>query len=419
VVTEDLAVEADARQREFAVEVVRQLRAAGYEALWAGGCVRDQLLGRMPKDYDVATSARPEEIRRVFGNQRTIPVGAAFGVITVLGRKSARPIEVAAFRTDGEYLDGRHPASVAYSDAQHDALRRDFTINGIFFDPLDRQVVDYVDGQRDLAARLVRAIGDPAARFAEDRLRMLRAVRFAAAYDFEIEPQTFAAIVRHAEAVAQVSAERVGAELAKMLEHPSRSHSLELLRQAGLLPVVLPELQQLLATDDSAWAALLHRGARLGPARLPVALAAAAAGLTPATVRAMARRLRWTNRDGEEGAWLVGRLPDLAAACDLAWPRLQRILVHPLGPELVALGTAIRGAADPSVARAVAALQLPPDRLNPPPLVTGDALVAAGIPPGPRLGRLLERLRDLQLEGRLRGPEEALEVALNDAEDSG
>src|SRR5208337_581044 len=176
------------QQRRFALEVVRRLRAAGFEAYWAGGCVRDELLGRRPKDYDVATSAAPPQIRELFGNRRTLPLGAAFGVITVLGPRPADPayrvpmIEVATFRQDAEYSDGRHPDHVTFSSAREDAARRDFTINGMFFDPVERTVIDFVGGQEYLRQGLIRAIGSPRLRFGEDKLRMLRAVRFAAAF---------------------------------------------------------------------------------------------------------------------------------------------------------------------------------------------------------------------------------------------
>ena len=179
--------------REFAILVVQQLTNAGYQALWAGGCVRDQLMGIPPKDYDVATNATPDQIREVFGKRRTLPIGAAFGVITVLGPKQADPIEVATFRRDTGYSDGRRPDGVEFTDAKEDALRRDFTINGMFYDPLKEQVVDYVGGKDDLKAKRIRAIGVPQERIEEDKLRMLRGVRFAAKFGFEIESDTLAA----------------------------------------------------------------------------------------------------------------------------------------------------------------------------------------------------------------------------------
>ena len=181
-------------QRRFAADVVRRLRAAGFEAYWAGGCVRDQLLARTPKDYDVATSATPDQIRTLFGRRRTLAIGAAFGVISVIGPKPAGMVEVTTFRRDAAYSDGRHPDSVTFSSAEEDASRRDFTINGLFYDPVEGRVIDFVGGQRDLAERRLRAIGCARDRFAEDKLRMLRAVRFAAALDFALDDEARAAI---------------------------------------------------------------------------------------------------------------------------------------------------------------------------------------------------------------------------------
>jgi poly(A) polymerase len=230
------------RQREFALEITRKLRAAGFEALWAGGCVRDELLGIEPKDYDVATSATPDQIRDVFGRRRTLPIGAAFGVVTVLGPRAAGQIEVATFRTDAAYSDGRHPDSVSFTDAEHDAQRRDFTINGLFFDPVENNVVDYVGGQEDLQRRLIRAIGDPRLRLGEDKLRMLRAVRFAATFNFAIDPETLRAIQEMASQITTVSAERIGMELRRILTGSNRVTALGLLRETRLLPHVLPEV---------------------------------------------------------------------------------------------------------------------------------------------------------------------------------
>ena len=171
---------------EFAVSVVRRLREAGHEALWAGGCVRDRLLGKQPKDYDVATNATPDQVCAVFGARRTLRIGEAFGVVAVLGKKPLEPIEVATFREEAGYSDGRHPDQVSFSNAEEDAKRRDFTINGMFYDPIQDRVIDYVQGQADLQAGTIRCIGNPLDRFEEDRLRMLRAIRFAATFDFRI-----------------------------------------------------------------------------------------------------------------------------------------------------------------------------------------------------------------------------------------
>src|SRR6478609_9961704 len=222
-------------EREFAIDVVRRLRAAGFEALWAGGCVRDELLGLPPRDYDVATSAKPDQIRDLFGHRRTLPIGASFGVITVLGPRAAGQIEVATFRTDATYSDGRHPDSVTFTTAEHDAQRRDFTINGLFYDPVAKQVVDYVGGQQDLKDHILRAIGDPRLRLSEDKLRMLRAVRFAAAFNFTVDPDTLLAIQKLAPEINSVSAERVGSEIRRMLVDPNRAIALSLLGETNLL----------------------------------------------------------------------------------------------------------------------------------------------------------------------------------------
>ncbi|HVT30989.1 MAG TPA: CCA tRNA nucleotidyltransferase, partial [Lacipirellulaceae bacterium] len=234
-----------ARQRAFALEIAQKLRAAGFEALWAGGCVRDELLGLTPKDYDVATSATPDQIRDLFGHRRTLPIGAAFGVISVLGPRSAGQIEVATFRADATYSDGRHPDSVTFTNAEHDAQRRDFTINGLFFDPIANEVVDYVGGRQDLKRRIIRAIGDPRLRLREDKLRMLRAVRFAAAFGFIIDPDTLQAIQEMAPDINTVSAERIGMEIRRMLIDPNRAAAITLLRETNLLPHVIPEVANL------------------------------------------------------------------------------------------------------------------------------------------------------------------------------
>jgi poly(A) polymerase len=192
--------------RDLALDVVRRLRAAGFEALWAGGCVRDQILGIPPKDYDVATSAEPEQVRDVFGRRKTLAIGQSFGVITVVGPRGSGQIDVATFRRDAAYSDGRHPDQVTFTTAEQDALRRDFTINGLFYDPIESRVIDYVGGQEDLREGIVRAIGDPRERIAEDKLRMLRAVRFAARFDFALDERTLTAVQEQAHELVIVSA---------------------------------------------------------------------------------------------------------------------------------------------------------------------------------------------------------------------
>jgi poly(A) polymerase len=405
-------VPVDASQRDFALAVVKQLRDAGHEALWAGGCVRDQLLGRAPKDYDVATSALPDAVRDLFGHRRTLAIGAAFGVITVLGGRPLEPIEVATFRTDGDYRDGRRPESVAFTTAEHDAQRRDFTINGLFFDPLAEEVVDYVGGVADIDARIVRAIGDPRRRFTEDKLRMLRAVRFAATYDFALDPGTLAAIRSMADEVTAVSGERIGAELRRVLAHGSRRRGVELLADADLLRPILPELAPHAAAGDAPWQAALARLDRLGAADFPLALAAWLHGLVdPSGTRPLGRRLRLSNKEIDRAEWLLKHVDTVEHAASAPWPQLQRVLAHEGGADLIALAGATLPASHAGVARSRAELARPLSEWNPPPLVTGDDLIAQGLKPGAQFAALLDFLRDEQLEGRLGTPVEAMAAA--------
>ncbi len=221
--------------------IVEKLRRNGHAAFFAGGWVRDRLLGRPSNDIDIATSALPREVLRLFPN--SIAIGAAFGVVQV--RAYGRAYDVATFRTEGPYLDGRHPSSVTFTGPEQDALRRDFTVNGLFYDPVAARVIDYVHGRADLRRRVLRAIGDPADRFGEDRLRMLRAVRLACALGFRIEPATWRAVRRRAADIKTVSAERVRDELTKLLTAPGRARGLDLLRDSGLLAHILPEVEDL------------------------------------------------------------------------------------------------------------------------------------------------------------------------------
>src|SRR5213594_5148374 len=227
-----------ADRRALATGIVRRLREAGHEAYFAGGCVRDQLLGREPLDFDVATSAPPEAVQTLF--RRTVPVGAQFGVILIV--EDGVRFEVATFRSDDAYVDGRRPTRVHFGSAREDAERRDFTINGLFLDPLGGQVVDFVGGQMDLRAGIIRAIGDAHARIAEDRLRMLRAVRFAARLRFTIEPATRAAIAAAAPTITDIAAERIGDEMVRILTEGGARPGFELLADTGLLAAVLPEV---------------------------------------------------------------------------------------------------------------------------------------------------------------------------------
>jgi len=399
-------------QRDFALQVVKQLREAGFESLWAGGCVRDQLLGRIPQDYDIATNARPEQVRELFGHRRTLAIGAAFGVIGVLGPRSQPPIEVATFRSDGAYVDGRRPEGVTYTTAEEDALRRDFTINGMFFDPVDEKVIDYVGGQQDLEQGILRAIGDPLARFSEDKLRMLRAVRFATTFGFQIEEPTLQAICEMAQEVNVVSAERIGGELRRLLVHAFRKLGLELLRETKLLKPLIPELATLSEQDAPSWQQILQNLDRLQSDSLAAAFAALLFELQqPDLVGQLGRRFRFTNKEIDRATWLVRSLSRLAEAEPLPWPQLQRLLIHDGSADLVVLADAVLGSDHPSVEEYRRQLALPAEILNPAPLLTGDDLIAHGVQPGPHFAALLNHIRDQQLLGLIRNRDEAIKQA--------
>ncbi len=285
------------KPRRFAEEVVRQLRDAGFEAYWAGGCVRDQLLGRVPKDYDVATDATPSQIQQVFRHRRTLALGAAFGVITVLGPRGAGQIEVTTFRRDATYSDGRHPDSVTFTSAREDALRRDFTINGLFSNPATKEILDFVGGQQDLALRLVRAIGDPAERFGEDKLRMLRAVRFSEALEFTLQKETFEAIRRMAHEITVVSPERILSEIQRILTDSHRSAGVRMLLETGLAEAVFPEVVPLDDVQREQLDRALSVIGRLDRPGFPLVLAALLhRRVESSQARLLARRWRMSNR---------------------------------------------------------------------------------------------------------------------------
>jgi len=414
--------------RDLAIDVVRRLRAAGFEALWAGGCVRDQILGISPKDYDVATSALPEQVRDVFGKRKTLAIGQSFGVITVLGPKSAGQIDVATFRRDATYSDGRHPDSVSFTTAEQDALRRDFTINGLFYDPVESRVIDYVGGQEDLRQGIVRAIGDPRQRIAEDKLRMLRAVRFASRFDFALDERTLAAIQEQAHELVIVSAERIAAEMRQILTHKNRARGLQMLHSARLLEIVMPEALILSPDDpwspesaaDTPWRRTLHILHGLEEPTFAVALAALIReiDITDPTVIDLPHRVydRWKLKNDElDGVVkLLAEEPLIRRASRLPWPRLQRILVAPRCDELLTYCQAAAAVLDESTAEidfCRQKLALPTTELNPPPLITGDDLKQLGIPPGPAYREVLEAIRDAQLEKRITTRDEALALA--------
>lgn len=387
--------------RDEAVRVAMRLRRFGHEALFAGGCVRDRLLGLEPREFDIATSATPEEVKRAF--PRAIGVGEAFGVMLL--RSGGATFEIATFRTDGGYLDGRHPTEIRFAGAEEDARRRDFTINGIFERPESGEVVDFVGGCGDLEARRLRAIGDPAARLAEDRLRALRAVRFAARFELSIDPATEAAILALGGELRGVSRERLGQELRRMFAERHRSRAAELLERWGLDRVLLgsvgdsgerPRLASLPAevspmTALAAW--LLDRGeAVIEP--VPVA-------------ERLQAGLGLSNAEREELASVLRSVTSLRQAWAGAGVATRRRMGMEPGFEAA---IAIRRAESLDEANQVEAFLagFGPAR-TPERLVRGRDLIDAGLAPGPRFGEMLEAAFDAQLEGRLASREEAIE----------
>ncbi len=402
-------------QREFAREVLQRLRVAGYDAYWAGGCVRDHLMRRTPKDYDVATNALPDQVRDLFGRRRTVPVGAAFGVIMVVGPTGAGQVEVTTFRRDAAYSDGRHPDSVTFSSAEEDASRRDFTINGLFYDPVEDRVLDYVGGQADLAQGIIRAIGDPAERFAEDKLRMLRAVRFAATFDFHLDEATWTAIQRTADQISVVSPERIAAEMRRLLVETYRVRGLRLLVQARLAETVLPEI---LASEAAAKQGLERNLAVLGELRaprFPSALAVLLSGLVDAGgAQSVGLRWRLSNKEIESLVWLVDHHQALRGARRQPRCRLFRVLAHADAANLSAMTSAAAraGQADPAdAAWCLELLEGPREKFDPNPLLTGGDLLQRGWKAGPAFRHVLEAIRDAQLEGEIGSRDEALALA--------
>lgn len=413
------------KQRQFALEIVQKLRQAGYETYWAGGCVRDQLLKLEPKDYDVATSATPEQVQELFGQRRTLAIGAAFGVICVLGPKGAGQIEVATFREDLGYSDGRRPDAVAYCSAKEDALRRDFTINGLFYDPTEERVIDFVDGQKDIEAELVRAIGDPADRFEEDKLRMLRAVRFASTFDFALDEATADVIRKMASEVTVVSAERIAVEMEKMFVQANRAIAVGLLLDTKLLEVILPELAVFFREKSDRFEPTLQIFSQLelvdtGPSdeedRSAMALAMATLFrevVDAETIAEICRRWKLSNRVTDRVAWLIEHYPAVAQAESLRWSELQPILIEPGIEDLLCMVEAV-STVEPELQDSIACcrerLAQPQEVLDPAPLLDGGDLLRLGIKPSPELGRLLSFVRVAQLNGQIVTKEEALKL---------
>jgi putative nucleotidyltransferase with HDIG domain len=437
-----LAVLRESPRYDVAASIVRELQEHAYVAYFAGGCIRDALLKIPPKDIDIATSASPEQVQALF--HRTIPVGIQFGVVRV--RVAEMEFEVATFRSDGIYLDGRHPSAIRFSTPEQDAARRDFTINGMFYDPLSERVIDYINGREDLAGKLVRAIGQPSRRFAEDRLRMLRALRFAAVLGFEIEAGTWSAIRADAQEIAIISPERIRDELLKMLVNPNRLRGFDLLDQSGLLAVILPEIEALKGCDQPEQFhpegdVFVHTRLMLGllapEASGPQVLAVLLHDIGKPRVRSfdpVDQRIRFNGHDrvGAEMAekvmtrlrfprYEIDQVVDAVSnhmvfkdVRQMRPAKLRRFMARPhFGIELELHRIDCAGShgdlenyhflinKESEFAR---------EPLIPARLVRGDDLIAMGLAPGPRIGELLEAVQTAQLEGEIKTRMEALEL---------
>ena len=428
--------------RQLAEQVIERLRGAGHEALLAGGCVRDLLLGRAPKDYDVATSARPAEVLALF--PKSLEVGVAFGVVIVCD--GPVQVEVATFRSEGGYTDGRRPDAVTFTDARQDALRRDFTINGMFFDPAGGNVVDYVGGRTDLEARIIRAIGDPRKRFAEDHLRLLRAVRFAAELLFDLDPTTAQAVREMAGEVASVSGERVAAELERLLTASplGRRRGLHLAADLGLLAVLLPEIEALKGvrqgptvhpegdvfvhtllavetlrepTFELALATLLHD---VGKARTALMRDGrwtfyGHERVGEEMARGVCNRLHLSNAQASRVTWLVASHMKMMYVHEMREARLRRMMAEDGFEELAELWRAdclaSGGTADGYDALMARYRAMAREEVKPQPLVTGHDLIALGLEPGPLFREILDEVYDAQLEGRAAAKDDALALA--------
>ena len=390
--------------KQAAIKIIKRLKRNGFEALLAGGCVRDMLLGQRAKDYDVATNAQPKEVIGLF--RRTLKVGAKFGVVIVLVED--RQVEVATFRTETDYADGRHPGAVKFANAAEDASRRDFTINGMFYDPLQQEVIDYVDGQADLRAKIVRTIGRPAERFSEDYLRMLRAVRFSTQLGFAIEPLTWSAICGHARNITRISGERIAIELEGILVNPNRAAGASMLFDSGLAEAVFPGL-----SSKHRKTAIEVLGQLRKKVDFALALACFFAGCDTEFAIEKCHVLKLSRSQTKHIKFLLanrGKLLDER----MSLAGLKKILAEPYFRDLYELQRAIQKAEDGGRETTAALVNLRKRikalgdvELRPKPLLNGHDLIRLGAVPGPGLGQLSEELYIAQLEGKLQTPRQA------------
>ena len=443
--TEQMSIQRPS-SRETAGRIVKRLKEAGHEGYWVGGCVRDLLLGTEPEDFDIVTSARPQVVQTLF--PKTVPIGLAFGIILVI--EEGYPFEVATYRREGGYEDGRRPSVVSFGSAEEDVRRRDFTVNGLLMDPLTGEVRDFVGGVNDLRKRLIRTIGSAEERFSEDHLRMLRAIRFAANLDFDLDPDTFTAIRRHAPSIARISAERIRDELTRLLTRGRARRGMELLAQSTLLQEILPEAAAMqgvsqppqyhpegdvwehvlcmlnllpggLGTEEDlrlAWAVLLHdigkpatrfmdeRGVHFyGHVKKSVEIA-----------ESVLRRLKFANADIETILALIRHHMLFMTVKDMRPNRLKRFLrmpgfcLHLELHRLDCLGS--HGLLDNYTFCGEKLAALTRKELHPPRLLSGHDLQSMGFKPGPLFKEILDAVETAQLEGDLATIEEARRMVL-------
>ena len=423
--------------KEKALAIVKRLREEGYESYLAGGCVRDMLLAKSPQDYDITTNAQPDDIRKIFS--QTIPVGAQFGVMLVI--IDGEPFEVATFRHDGPYSDGRRPDHVRYGTLQEDILRRDFTVNGMVYDPIEDRLIDLVGGRKDLERRTIRAIGDARARFEEDRLRMVRAVRFAASLGFTIEERTFAAIRELAPTITDISWERIGDEITRILTEGEARKGFELLDATGLLKVLLPEIEAMKGVAQSPdyhpeGDVFTHTLLTLGHLDKPTETLAYGSLLhdvgKPLCIRRDGDRLTFyghTERGAEIAAEVLKRLKRSRAtwdrvaylvhnhlrhtqAANMRLSTLKRFLGEEGIDELLELTRidALSSNGDLQYYQFCKQKQaeLKDEEIHPEPLLRGRDLIAMGFTPGPIFQEILKQVEDAQLSGDLANREEAM-----------
>jgi poly(A) polymerase len=424
-----------------ATAIVRCLCDAGHAAYFNGGCVRDMVRGVEPHDIDIATSAAPEQVQALFS--KTVAVGAQFGVVLVL--ENMHQFEVATFRSDEAYVDGRRPTSVRFGSPKEDAQRRDFTINGLFFDPITNDIIDFIGGRADIAGKIVRAIGEPLQRFAEDKLRLLRCIRFASTLGFEIEVKTFAAVRELAAQIDVVSAERIRDELIKIFTRSNAGRGLELLDESGLLKEILPEIVAMKGVEQPPefhpeGDVFAHTKLMLDalPPAPSVVLAFAVllhdVGKPPtferatdrirfnehdrigaAMTEAVLRRLRFPNNQIEQIVHCVAEHMRFQHVQQMRPVKLKRILARETFADELELHRIDCQASHRNLENyeflKTKAAELPPEVIKPQPLLTGHDLLTLGLKPGPKVGQILREVEELQLEERLKSRAEALAYA--------